>query len=61
LRSLLACGQFAAFVEHELRAVKATLASEVAAREDEDDAIEQSITGFTTKLQKSMHVINSIE
>jgi len=53
--------QFAAFVDHELRAVKESLSAEVAMREKEDDAIESSISDFTTKLQRSLHVINSIE
>jgi hypothetical protein len=53
--------QFAAFVDSELSSVKASLASECAVREAEDDAIEKSLTSYTTRLQRSLRVLNSTD
>mmetsp|Transcript_51415 Transcript_51415/g.103257 ORF Transcript_51415/g.103257 Transcript_51415/m.103257 type:complete len:271 (+) Transcript_51415:54-866(+) len=53
--------QFAAFVDSELSCLKESLASECAAREAEDDAVEKSLCTYTTKLQKSLRVLNSTD
>jgi len=58
---LTADKQFAAFVGAELARVKANLSEECKARELEDNEIETSLFHYTSRLQKSLHAVNSTD
>lgn len=53
--------RLAAFVNAELKDVRAALRDSCETRDAEDDRIEETLSTYTAKLQKSLHALNSSE